>query len=66
MQEDRLAKRIFQWSPIGKRRGRPALAWETYIKKAMEDRDYKQGTGVLKAFGRSKLVMGRTEKEVLF
>jgi hypothetical protein len=38
MQEDRWPRRILQWSPIGKRRGRPALVWETYIIKVIEDK----------------------------
>jgi hypothetical protein len=33
-----------QRSPIGKiRKGRPALVWETYIKKAVEARGLKAG-----------------------
>lgn len=43
MPEDRWPKKVTQWFPRGKRkRGRPALTWEKYIKTAMEERGLQE------------------------
>ena len=40
----RWPKIIANWSPHGRRkRGRPALNWEAYIKAAMDERDLREG-----------------------
>nr|CAH7749295.1 unnamed protein product [Callosobruchus chinensis] len=44
MPEHRWPKRVLEWEPPGRRRrGRPALRWETYIGHAMIDRDLRVG-----------------------
>lgn len=44
MNEMRWPKRILEWQPEGRRRrGAPALTWQKYIQKAMEDRGLEGG-----------------------
>nr|CAH7769225.1 unnamed protein product [Callosobruchus chinensis] len=44
MPEHRWPKRVLEWEPPGRRRrGRPALRWEKYIRHAMIDRVLRVG-----------------------
>nr|CAH7767557.1 unnamed protein product [Callosobruchus chinensis] len=57
MPEHRWPKRVLEWEPPGRRRrGRPALRWETYsyIGQAMIDRDLRVGDWNVKELWRKK------------
>lgn len=55
MPEGRWPKKILEWQPSRRRkRGRPTLEWEKYIKEAMEDRSLRPGDWENRDLWRSK------------
>nr|CAH7733017.1 unnamed protein product [Callosobruchus chinensis] len=55
MPEHRWPKQVLEWEPPGRRRrGRPALRWETYIGHAMIDRDLRVGDWNVRELWREK------------
>lgn len=55
MTDGRWPRKLTEWSPEGRRRrGRPALSWETYIRDAMADRNLKDGDWEDKALWKQK------------